>query len=37
MFNDSAVRKVSTNAVFAENFPDSFSDQTAHVLVSTLT
>jgi hypothetical protein len=33
MFNDSAVRKVSITIVFAENFPDPSSRQTAHILV----
>jgi ubiquitin C-terminal hydrolase len=37
MLDDSFVREVSTTAVFAENFPDPSSRQTAHILVHTLT
>jgi ubiquitin C-terminal hydrolase len=37
IFNDSVVRKVSTTAVFAENFTDPSSRQTGHILVYTLT
>jgi hypothetical protein len=37
MLEDSSVEKVSMAAVFAENFPDPASIQTAHILVYTLT
>jgi hypothetical protein len=37
MFDGSFVRKVSTTAIFAENFPVPPSRQTAHVLVYILT